>query len=183
MSVSAAGFTPKLALIVTVLHGIRWERLHCTKIIPISKREKPIRFQLGLTSHRLTGDGARVSLQAWNGSTWLKETSSAKVKDTKGKWVRLETTLTVPVNATKLRCHVRMDNSAGAIYADAYQLEKTAKAAAYNYVENPDFTFGAESWQVIPTARWLLTQITTSVQAHSITAFIAIPVPLPRSPA
>ena len=33
----------------------------------------------------LTGDGARVSLQAWNGSTWLKETSSAKVKDTKGQ--------------------------------------------------------------------------------------------------
>ena len=99
----------------------------------------------------ITGDGARVCLQAWNGSTWLKETSSAKVKDTKGKWVRLETTLTVPVNATKLRCHVRMDNSAGAIYADAYQLEKTDKAAAYNYVENPDFTFGAESWQVIPT--------------------------------
>ena len=99
----------------------------------------------------LTGDGARVSLQAWNGSTWLKETSSAKVKDTQGKWVRLETTLTVPANATKLRCHVRMDNSSGAIYADAYQLEKTNKAAAYNYVENPDFTFGAESWRVIPT--------------------------------
>ena len=50
-----SGFTPKLALIVTVLHGIRWERLHCTKIIPISKREKPIRFQLGLTSHRPNG--------------------------------------------------------------------------------------------------------------------------------
>ena len=99
----------------------------------------------------LTGDGARVSLQAWNGSTWLKETSSAKVKDTKGKWVRLETTLTIPANATNLRCHVRMDNSFGAIYADAYQLEKTNKAAAYNYVENPDFTFGADSWRVIPT--------------------------------
>ena len=63
----------------------------------------------------LTGDGARVSLQAWNGSTWLKETSSAKVKDTQGKWVRLETTLTIPANATNLRCHVRMDNSFGAI--------------------------------------------------------------------
>ena len=99
----------------------------------------------------LTGDGARVSLQAWNGSTWLKETSSAKVKDTQGKWVRLETTLTIPANATNLRCHVRMDNSFGAIYADAYQLEKTNKAAAYNYVENPDFTFGSDSWRVIPT--------------------------------
>ena len=54
-------------------------------------------------------------------------------------------------NATNLRCHVRMDNSFGAIYADAYQLEKTNKAAAYNYVENPDFTFGADSWRVIPT--------------------------------
>lgn len=75
----------------------------------------------------LTGDGARVSLQAWNGSTWLKETSSAKVKDTQGKWVRLETTLTIPANATNLRCHVRMDNSFGAIYADAYQLEKRLK--------------------------------------------------------
>lgn len=44
-----------------------------------------------------------------------------------------------------------MDNSFGAIYADAYQLEKTNKAAAYNYVENPDFTFGSDSWRVIPT--------------------------------
>ena len=89
----------------------------------------------------MTGEGAKVTLQAWNGNTFLEESHSELLLTTDGEWKRLSTSLTVPANATQLRCHVRMDDSYGTFYADGIQLEKGDTAKSYNLLENSGFRY------------------------------------------
>ncbi|MDR1410144.1 MAG: DNRLRE domain-containing protein [Oscillospiraceae bacterium] len=112
----------------------------------------------------VSGTGAFLATQAWEGSNCLVQKYSQYYTTATGGWIFLKTEpITIPANTTTLRCHLRMNNAVGEFYVDALQLEKCSRvSSSYNYIENADFANGTTAY-----TPWTGGTIATTMQTNN----------------